>query len=149
MPCHLYSIRDAPKHETFREQLRMAGMEIVDARYLDYTQLDTPTLIADDFFDAGCVLGEAVQDWRDLDLATLCGSTKINDQEAGRGKGADVMGHPFEALAWLANNLAARGKFLRAGEFVFTGSVVETKWVKSRDHVMTRIDRLGQVEAQF
>lgn len=127
----------------------MAGMEIVDARYLDYQQLNTPTLIADDFFDAGCVLGEAVQDWRVFDLAALCGSTKINDQEVGRGKGADVMGHPFEALAWLANNLAARGKFLRAGEFVFTGSVVETKWVKSGDRVMTQIDRLGQVEAQF
>jgi len=37
------------------------------------------------------------------------------------------MGHPFEALAWLANSLAQRGKSLRAGEFVFTGSVVETK----------------------
>ena len=34
----------------------MAGMELVDARYTDYTTLDTPTLVADDFFDAGCVL---------------------------------------------------------------------------------------------
>ena len=37
----------------------MAGMEIVDDRYVDYKTLDTPTLIADDFFDAGCVLGAA------------------------------------------------------------------------------------------
>ncbi len=29
MPCHLYSIRDAPKQETFRSQLREFGMEIV------------------------------------------------------------------------------------------------------------------------
>ena len=29
MPCHLYSIRDAPKQETFRSQLRDFGMEIV------------------------------------------------------------------------------------------------------------------------
>lgn len=29
MRCHLYSIRDAPKHETFRAQLRELGMEIV------------------------------------------------------------------------------------------------------------------------
>lgn len=29
MPCHLYSIRDAPKHETFRAQLRELGMDIV------------------------------------------------------------------------------------------------------------------------
>ena len=29
MPCHLYSIRDAPKHESFRAQLRGHGMDIV------------------------------------------------------------------------------------------------------------------------
>ncbi len=34
-----------------------AGIEIVDDRYVDYKSLDTPTLIADDFFDAGCVIG--------------------------------------------------------------------------------------------
>ena len=43
------------------------------------------------------------------------------------------MGHPFEALAWLANSLARRGRSLRAGEFVFTGSVVETKWLNQGD----------------
>ncbi len=29
MPCHLYSIRDAPKHESFRSQLRENGVDIV------------------------------------------------------------------------------------------------------------------------
>lgn len=29
MTCHLYSIRDAPKHETFRTQLRESGIDIV------------------------------------------------------------------------------------------------------------------------
>jgi len=127
----------------------MAGMEIVDDRYVDYKKLDTPTLIADDFFDAGCVLGQPVLDWRAGDLPALSGATWINGVEVGRGRGADVMGHPFEALAWLANSLAQRGKSLRAGEFVFTGSVVETKWVQSGDNVMMRIDGLGTVEAVF
>jgi len=127
----------------------MAGMEIVDDRYVDYKSLDTPTLIADDFFDAGCVLGEPVADWRALDVPSLSGATRINGVEVGRGRGADVMGHPFEALAWLANSLARRGKSLRAGEFVFTGSVVETKWVQPGDHVVMTIDGLGTVEAVF
>ncbi|MCW5619497.1 MAG: fumarylacetoacetate hydrolase family protein [Burkholderiales bacterium] len=127
----------------------MAGMEIVDDRYVDYKSLDTPTLIADDFFDAGCVLGTAVRDWRALDLGALTGVTWINGVEVGRGRGADVMGHPFEALAWLANNLSRRGQGLRAGEFVFTGSVVETKWVNRGDQVVMEIDRLGRVEAVF
>jgi len=127
----------------------MAGMELVDDRYVDYTTLDTPTLIADDFFDAGCVLGTPVRDWHGLDLTALTGITWINGVEVGRGRGADVMGHPFEALAWLANNLSRRGRGLRAGEFVFTGSVVETKWVNRGDAVVMEIDRLGRVEAVF
>ncbi|HYL18105.1 MAG TPA: fumarylacetoacetate hydrolase family protein [Burkholderiales bacterium] len=127
----------------------MAGMEIVDDRYVDYKKLDTPTLIADDFFDAGCVLGAPVTDWRGLDLAALTGVTRINGVEVGRGRGSDVMGHPFEALAWLANSLAQRGRSLRANEFVFTGSVVETKWLNRGDRVVMTVDSLGSVEAIF
>jgi 2-keto-4-pentenoate hydratase len=127
----------------------MAGMEIVDDRYADYRSMDTPTLIADDFFHAGCVLGTPMTDWRLLDLASLTGVTAINGTEVGRGRGGDVMGHPFEALAWLANNLAERGQELRAGEFVFTGSVVETRWVNAGDRVSMRIEALGEVQAVF
>lgn len=127
----------------------MAGMEIVDDRYVDYKALDTPTLIADDFFDAGCVLGAPIVAWRELDLTACTGVTRINGAEVGRGRGADVMGHPLEALAWLANHLAGDGRGLRTGEFVFTGSVVETKWVDRGDRVEMEIDGLGRVEAVF
>ena len=127
----------------------MAGMEIVDDRYVDYKSLDTPTLIADDFFDAGCVLGAEVSDWRGLDLAAATGRTRINGVEVGSGRGADVMGHPFAALAWLANHLAQRGQVIRAGQFVFTGSVVETKWVNRGDRVEMEIAGLGSVAATF
>jgi 2-keto-4-pentenoate hydratase len=74
------------------------------------------------------VLGPAVEDCRFLDLAAVRGTTMINGVEVGSSLGADVMGHPFEALAWVANALAARGKSLNAGEIVLTGSVVATHW---------------------
>jgi 2-keto-4-pentenoate hydratase len=127
----------------------MPAMEIVDDRYEDYRSIGTPTLIADDFFDAGCVLGPPVRDWRAIDLAAVVGVTEINGTEVGRGRGSDVMGHPFEALAWLANHLARRGQSLKAGEFVCTGSVVETKWLNPGDRVRMRMEGLGEVEAVF
>ena len=127
----------------------MAGMEIVDARYVDYSKLDMPTLLADDFFDAGCVLGPAVHDFRAVDLESVVGVTTINGVEVGRGRGADVMGHPFEALAWLANRRSQRGLGIDAGEFVFLGSVVETKWVAAGDHVVMELEGLGRIEARF
>lgn len=123
----------------------MVAMEIVDDRYRDYGTLGVPTLIGDDFFDSGCVLGEPVTDWRELDLSSLSGSTWINDKEAGRGNGALIMGHPLEALAWLAQSRAARGMGLKQGEFVLLGSVVETKWLNAGDEARVEIDSLGSV----
>ena len=77
----------------------MASMEIVDNRYADFRECGPPTLIADDFFDAGCVLGPAVATWRDLDLAAVAGCLLVNGEEVGNGHGADALGHPLEALA--------------------------------------------------
>lgn len=124
----------------------MAAIELVDERYENFRTLGVPTLIADDFFDSGCVLGDPVRDWRKLDLARLSGVTYINGAEAGRGTGALVMGHPLEALAWLANARARYGlEPLRAGEFVTLGSVVETKWLDAGDQVRVQIEELGEL----
>jgi 2-keto-4-pentenoate hydratase len=127
----------------------MAAIEVVDDRYEDYRSLDAPTLIADDFFNAGCVLGAPVASWRELDLAALRGRMTINGGEVGTGKGGDILGHPLEALAWLANALAARGRQLKAGEFVLLGSVVETRWVEAGDRVEIEIEGLGPARAEF
>jgi 2-keto-4-pentenoate hydratase len=122
----------------------VAGIEIVDDRYDDYRTLGAYTLIADNFFNAGCVLGTPVTDWRGLDLAMLAGSMRINGAEVGRGIGAAVMGHPFEALAWLANARSSRNEGLRRGEFVFLGSLVATKWLTAGDTVAIAIEHLGE-----
>jgi 2-keto-4-pentenoate hydratase len=127
----------------------MAAIEIVDDRYQDFRVLGAPTLIADDFFNAGSVLGSPVCDWKRLDLSTLSGGMSINGVSVGRGTGAQIMGHPLEALAWLATLRARQGQPLRAGEFVSLGSIVETKWVAPGDLVDVVIDGLGRVSAQF
>lgn len=126
-----------------------AGIEIVDERYVDFQSLGTPTLIADDFFDAGCVIGVPIRDWRVIDVPALVGRTLINGVEAGRGTARDVMGHPFAALAWLANSLITRGQYLRRDEFVFTGSVGETRWIDPGDNVQVEIDKLGTASVEF
>ncbi|MDE0392082.1 MAG: fumarylacetoacetate hydrolase family protein [Rhodospirillales bacterium] len=127
----------------------MAAIEIVDDRYEDFRALDTPTLIADDFFSAGAVLGPAVAEWRGVDLAAAGGVMTINGAHVGAGTGADVMGHPFEALTWLANHAAASARPLQSGDVVLTGSVVETKWVEPGDTVRAAIEGLGEASVTF
>lgn len=122
----------------------MAAIEIVDDRYEDFRSLDIATLIADDFFGAGCVLGEPWRNWRDMDLASVSGTMLINGKEVGRGRGEAVLGHPLEALAQFANETAARGETISAGSLVLTGSVVQTYWLEPGDHAICRFDGLGQ-----
>ena len=73
----------------------------------------------------------------------------INDTEVGSGTGADVMGHPFEALAWLANHAAATGRALSEGDVVLTGSIIETRWVGPGDDVRVEIESLGEASVSF
>ena len=126
-----------------------AAIEIVDDRYVKWETIGAPTLIADDFFAAGCVLGKPVARLRAPDLFKLAGRALINGSEAGRGTGADVLGHPHNALAWLANHLAAEGKGLHAGQIVLTGSLVKTVWLNAGDHVTMELEGLGKVQAAF
>jgi 2-keto-4-pentenoate hydratase len=125
------------------------AIEIVDDRYARWDGLGAPTLIADDFFAAGCVLGAAVA--RDVlpDLLTVRGRALINHEEVGQGTGADVLGHPYYALAWLANHLASGGRGLLAGQIVLTGSLVKTVWLRPGDRVVMELEGLGKVAAAF
>ncbi|MGJ4926258.1 2-keto-4-pentenoate hydratase [Bradyrhizobium sp. HKCCYLS2038] len=126
-----------------------AAIEIVDDRYVKWETMGAPTLVADDFFAAGCVLGPAVPRDRAGDLAAVQGRAFVNGALAGQGSGADVLGHPLHALAWLANHLAARGDGLEAGQLVLTGSLVKTVWLAAGDRVRMELDGLGVVEAAF
>jgi 2-keto-4-pentenoate hydratase len=127
----------------------LPAIEIVDDRYENWQTIGAPTLVADDFFAAGCVLGKPVARSAAPDLLDVTGRAIINGVEVSRGSGADVLGHPHNALAWLANHLAADGKSLRAGQIVLTGSLVKTLWLASGDSVAMELSGLGSVAADF
>ena len=123
----------------------MPAFELVDDRGADYTDLYFLNVAADNSWNAGIVLGETVIDWQGIDLVAATGTMTSNGQPAGVGTGGDVLGHPLEALAWLANNLAERGKSLQKDMIVMTGSIVSTKFLNKGDEVHFGIDTLGDV----
>ena len=124
----------------------MTAFEVVDNRRTQGqdTQTQLLTTIASNILNAGVVLGEQVSDWRGIHLAGSRGYMTINGELVGEGMGADVMGHPLEPLAWLANSLAARGQELNAGMVVITGSIVSPKWLKAGDSAAIGIEGLGE-----
>ena len=126
----------------------MPALEIADDRNADYKLLPKHPfeLIADNCWNEGAVLGAPLKEWRSLDLGAVRGAAFINGNKVGEGRGADAMGHPLDAVAWLADHLASFGRGLLRGDVVITGSIVTTKTVAPGDLVRFEVEELGAVE---
>jgi 2-keto-4-pentenoate hydratase len=120
------------------------AVEIVDDRRADYRALEVLSLIADNSWNAGIVLGEFVPTWPEL--ATIGGLISVDGMPLDRGSGGDVLGHPFYPVAWLAGHLAKEGGGLRAGDIVMTGSLVTTKFPDRAASYRFDAKGLGAVE---
>lgn len=125
----------------------MPAIELADDRNADYTQLARHPLelIADNSWNEGAVLGHPVEDWRGLDLAAVRGAARINGKAVGEGRGAGALGHPLDALVWVADHLARHRRGLLRGDVVITGSLITSKAVAAGDLVVFETD-IGRAE---
>ncbi len=121
----------------------MPAFELIEDRNAHYKSTKAYTLIADNAWNAGIVLGPALKVDGARDLNGLKGTLTINGTGAREGLTDDPMG----ALAWCANLAADRGRPLEAGQVVITGSVIPTFGVEAGDRIRFEIDGLGAVEA--
>ncbi|MCC7047558.1 MAG: fumarylacetoacetate hydrolase family protein [Alphaproteobacteria bacterium] len=143
----------APGQKTDRKAAAAAvgsirpAIEVVDNRYGDFTSIGAPTIIADGVFHNAVILGPEIKDWQQVDLAECDGTTSANGEVKLRGKGKEVLGHPLESLAWLANLLSAQGERLEAGQIVMTGSLPLPYWANKGENVEIRIAGLGAAAA--
>lgn len=124
----------------------MAGIEVVDSRFDSWTTVGTPSLIADNACHAAWIRGPLVRDWRGIDLAAQKVRLIINGQLKDEGSGAAVLGHPLNALTWLANALNARGLGLRAGDSITTGVTTDIYMAGPGDRVTADFGSVGVVE---
>ena len=99
--------------------------------------------------NAGALSGASITDWRGLDLAAARGTMTINGELVSEGLGSNVMGHPLEALAWLANLKAEQGAPLTAGMFILTGTLTALMPMKAGDAATIAIDGLGEAQLQL
>jgi len=126
----------------------MPAIELADDRGAVYAELAKHPLdlIADNGWNEGAVLGYPVQEWQNVDLAAVRGVATINGKAVGEGKGAQAMGHPFDAVAWVADHLARHGRGLLRGDVVITGSLITSKEAKAGELVKFALEGLGEAE---
>jgi 2-keto-4-pentenoate hydratase len=127
------------------------AFELVDDRGADYTAFGKDggatmlSLAVDNAWNCGVVLGPWRHDWAALDLGAVRGAATINGAQAGEGHGRDVLGHPLDAMVWIAQHLHARGRGLKKGEFVITGSLITSKFPQAGDEIRFSAAGLGEI----
>ena len=127
----------------------MAAYELIEDRNADYATMDVFSLVADNCWNGGVVLGDPVTDWSHLDLEQARTRLTIDGRAAGEGRTGDALGHPFEALAWLANLLNRRGKSIARDMIVMTGSSITTKFPAAGERFEFSIEGLGGVQLEW
>jgi len=132
--------------ETVRDAVKLAvpAFELIDDRAADYGRMDAYSLIADNCWCGGVVLGESAGDWTALDLASAPCRMTYND-EVETGTTGAALDNPLNALAWLANLLADQGRPLEKGMIVMTGSALKTRFPVAGDTVRYDIAGMGHV----
>jgi 2-keto-4-pentenoate hydratase len=126
------------------------AIEIPDSRYDDFVTVGAPHLIADNACAHLVVVGApAKTDWRKLDLAAHKGWGRNEGKYERAGSGANVLGDPRLALAWLANELRGLGLTLARGQTVITGTCVKPMEVEAGDHIVADLGILGGLSIRF
>jgi 2-keto-4-pentenoate hydratase len=119
-----------------------AAFEIVDDRDADYATLDAVSMVADNSWNAGIVLGRPAAIADGFDLLDMEGSLFRDGELIERGLSRDAGGDPLGIVHWLGQALARRGRALEAGQWVLTGSIVRTQFPEAGDTLEFRLGNL-------
>ncbi|SMH46387.1 2-keto-4-pentenoate hydratase [Azospirillum agricola] len=126
----------------------LPAIEIVDSRVAGWNIriLDT---IADNASSGLYVLGNEPKPLAGLDLR-LCGMVmEMGGEPVSTGAGLACLGHPLNAVLWLAQTMARVGRPLKAGDTVLSGALGPMVPVAWGSVVEARVEGLGSVRAAF
>ncbi len=116
----------------------MPAFELIEDRNAVYKETDARSMIVDNCWNGGIVIGTPVTD--PPDVVGIAGRLTMNGKPVSEGRAED----PYATLAWLANLLAERGKSLTLGMVVVTGSVVPTVSIAAGDRAVFTVGGLGE-----
>ena len=118
----------------------MPAFELIEDRNADYTTTEAASLIVENCWNGGIVIGAAKSIAPAL-LNGIAGRLEIGGKPAGKGFAED----PCATLAWLANHVAERGRDLKAGMVVITGSLIPTVSIAPGQRAAFAVEGLGDV----
>ncbi|WP_273994971.1 2-keto-4-pentenoate hydratase [Burkholderia sp. FERM BP-3421] len=126
----------------------LPALEIVGSRISNWN-IGIVDTIADNASSSAFVLGSRPVKLDAFDVR-LCGMViERRGEPVSVGAGAACLGHPLNAVIWLARTMAQRGTPLRAGSVVLSGALGPMVTATPGDVFDARINGLGSVRGVF
>ena len=120
------------------------GAEVIDSRYQDF-RFRAGDVSADNASSAAFVTASVERLPGDLDLTLEEVLVEVDGEVVDSATGAAVQGHPGEALALAANDLARRGHAIEAGWIVLTGGMTDAVFAPPGSSIALHFTHLGSV----
>ena len=140
-------LQDLPLHHLIDQVC--AAFELVEDNGADYAKLSAASIVADNSWNAGLVLGPPIAVGGLGHLRRRKGVLSLNGAEVNSGMSDEVLGDPLNAVHWLASHLRRRGGALPPGQWVSTGAIVPTRFVAPGEAYRFEIDGLPPVELEI
>ena len=120
------------------------AFELIIDRNADYKNLDALTLIADNAWSAGAILGDPIPNWENFQIndlnSTLCWNSEPTLHAQVKSS------NPLDSLKWVIDHLGKMGKKIPKNSLIMTGSVLQTRKPLKGDKVSYQIENLAKVE---
>lgn len=124
------------------------ALEICDSRIANW-DIRFGDTVADNASAGRYVLGAAHKSLADFSPVDSTMSMSINGVECSGGTGADCLGDPLAAVAWLARAARDFGQPLRAGQVILSGALGPMRPVAAGDEVSVHVSGLGTLTTRF
>ena len=123
------------------------AFELIIDRGADYSNIDALTMITDNAWCSGIVLGKELPDWKNLNLEKLKSKLYWNKEVPQDALINDA--NPLESLSWVANLLISQGRVIPKNSVIITGSVIKTRAPLINDHIIYNVGGLSEVEIRI
>ena len=125
------------------------AIEIVDTRILDGYSANPRLTLADNQSNGALVYGQAVSGWQDMELVRQQAQITVNGEVKYTGESENRAGDLFTLMAGTANECAKRGKPIKAGDIITTGTYTGILFVEAGDRVELTFHKIGSVSVSF